>query len=105
MGANFVPSNANLTMGYWKLQHITHNNPFTIKVIYFGRYIDDIVIIWDGTRESMESIVQYCNNNPLGLSCTHVMHPDKLAFLDIELYHSEFQIPDICLGGPLLNTN
>lgn len=89
MGANFAPIYANLTMGYWERQYISHNNPFIANIILFGRYINDIVIIWDGTIDSLVQFVSHCNHNNLGLSFTHVVNPDRLAFLDLELYHSD----------------
>lgn len=92
MGANFAPSYTNLTMGYWELQYISHNNPFAAHIIYYGRYIDDIILIWEGTSESIESFVKHCNCNSLGLSFTHVIDPEKLIFLDLELFHSESEI-------------
>lgn len=82
MGANFAPSYSNLTMGYWELQYVLYNNPFAAHIIYYGRYIDDIVIIWDGPKESVDPFVEHCNHNSLGLSFTHVQDSNKLAFLD-----------------------
>lgn len=87
MGANFAPSYANLTMGYWEHMYLAADHPHAAHVIYYGRYIDDIVIIWDGTFDDIMTFVQYCNHNSLGLSFTHVADPDTLAFLDLELCH------------------
>lgn len=47
MGAHFAPSYANLTMGHWEHQYIWHNNPFSSHIVFYGRYIDDVIIIWD----------------------------------------------------------
>lgn len=92
MGANFAPSYANLTMGYWELLHIDHNNPFATHVVYSGWYMDDIIIIWDGSPQLIDSFVHHCNNNTLGLSFTHVSAQESLAFLDLELCHKDRSI-------------
>lgn len=85
MGANFAPSYANLAMGYWETHHIWKNNPFSSNIVFFGRYIDDIVIIWEGSMELIGEFVTYCNQNTYGLSFTHVADTTTLAFLDLEL--------------------
>lgn len=48
MGANFAPSYANLAMGYWEKNYIWYNNSFLANIVFFGRYIDNIIVIWDG---------------------------------------------------------
>lgn len=87
MGANFAPSYANLTMGFWETSHIWQNNPYIQHLIFYGRYIDDIIIIWDGPHTIIDKFVQHCNNNSFGLSFTSVWHKEHLAFLDLELGH------------------
>lgn len=92
MGANFAPSYTNLTMGQWENQFIWNNNPFAQHVIFFGRYIDDIVIIWGGSLSQVDDFVAHCNANDLGLSFTAVWSRDSLAFLDLELSHEDVRI-------------
>lgn len=86
MGANFAPSYANLAMGLWELEYVSDQNPFASQVVYYRRYIDDI-IIWDGSIDSGDKFLSYCNTNSLGISFSHVTDPEKLAFLDLELCH------------------
>lgn len=45
MAAHFAPSYANLTMGYCEFLHICHNNPSSSHIIFYGPYIDDVIII------------------------------------------------------------
>ncbi|XP_018422194.1 PREDICTED: protocadherin gamma-B1-like [Nanorana parkeri] len=85
MGANYAPSYANLTMGLWEEFHIWH-------LIFFGRYINYILIIWDGPPDTIQDFVAHCNTNPSGLSFTHVTDQRSLVFLDLELTHSEGKI-------------
>lgn len=73
-------------MGLWELHHVTDNNPFAFQIIYYDHYIDTIIIIWDGSIDSVEESLSHCNTNSLGISFTHVTYPEKLALLDLELY-------------------
>lgn len=89
MGANFAPSYVNLAMGFWENLHILLNNPFSRNIVFFGRYIDDVIIIWDGSFDVINQFVHYCNNNQYGLSFTFVTDPNTLPFLDLKLRHDE----------------
>lgn len=86
MGANFAPSYANLAMDFGENNHIHKNNPFAANIVFFWRYIDDFIIIWD---DLITSFVQHCNNNTYGLSVTN---PSTIDFLDLELGHNGHRI-------------
>lgn len=55
-------------------------------MVLFGRYIDDIIVIWDGSPAQIDDFVLHCNTNNLGLSFTSVSNKEKLPFLDLELF-------------------
>lgn len=67
MGVIFAPCYANLAMGFWEEHSIWTDNPFMRHLVFYGRYIDDVFIIWDGDANSFLSFVAYCNTNDLGL--------------------------------------
>lgn len=92
MGTNFAPSYANLTMGLWEDCFIWNNNPFAKHLVFYGPYIDDIIVIWNGPSSSIDGFVSHCNNNDLGLSFTSVHNVDSLSFLDLELFHDNTHI-------------
>lgn len=92
MGANFAPSYANLAMGYWEKNHIWYNNPYSANIVFFGRYSDDIIVIWDGPVDLITLFVEHCNRNPYGLAFTHVFDSNNLIFLDLELSHKDGSI-------------
>lgn len=92
MGAKFAPSYANLTMGLWENRFIWNNNSFAKHLVFFGRYIDDIIIIWGGSQSLIDNFVLHCNINDLGLSFTSACNKDSLSFLDLELFHGHDQI-------------
>lgn len=92
MGANIAPLYVNLAMDFWEINHIHKNNQFAANIVFFGRYIDDLNIIWDVAPALITSFVQYCNNNTNGLSFTFVTNPSTMAFLDLELGHDVHNI-------------
>lgn len=92
MGANFAPSYANLTMGLWEANYIWFNNPYISHIIFYGGYIDDIIVIWDGQESLFLEFLQHCNNNTYSLSFTSEHHPQLQSFLDLTLYHHEGKI-------------
>lgn len=67
-------------MGYWEKGHIWANNSFAEHIVFYGRYIDDILLIWDGGPDVFSPFVAHCNADPLGLSFTHVLDPKELFF-------------------------
>lgn len=72
MGAKFSPSLANLFMGRWeKLSLFSHSNLFTDKIIWYGRYIDDPVMVWNNVDGTLSSFVSYINDNDLNLEFSH----------------------------------
>lgn len=85
MGARFAPSYANIFMGFWEEHFIWKNNPFGANLVLYARYIDDILIIWDGSDPSLQSFLEHCKNNPFGIEFTHVLDEKCLVFLDLEL--------------------
>lgn len=92
MGAHFAPSYANLAMGLWEHLSIWNDNPFSRYIVFIGRYIDYIIVIWDRTRPPVEQFVSHFNYNDLGLSFTFICSPESLAFLDLELCHTNSAI-------------
>lgn len=89
MGNSFAPCYANLTMGWLEKSCIWRDNPFAAQIILYGRYIDDVIAIWDGPSSSIAPFVEYCNMNYICISFTHVHDPQSLVFLDLELSHAE----------------
>lgn len=70
MGTNFAPCYANLAMRLWEVQFVLKSNPFAMNIIYFGWYID-YIIIWDCPLTSLPLFVAYSNDNTCGFSFTY----------------------------------
>lgn len=85
MGAHFAPCYANLFMGFWEKFYIWFQNTFGRHLVYYGRYIDDVLIILDGSLEAVSQFVSYCSSNQFGIKFTHVVDAKSLVFLDLEL--------------------
>lgn len=51
MGAKYAPSVANLYMAEWEEDALYSRKPQ--QLLLFKRYIDDIIVIWAGDRESL----------------------------------------------------
>lgn len=51
MGTRFSPSFANIYMGDFKTEFIYNEQPWSKNGIYYMRYIDDLLFIWDGSEK------------------------------------------------------
>lgn len=70
LGANFTACYANVTKGYWEELHIWNHSPFAKHIVYYGRYIDVVLLFWRGDVKQFLAFVTHCNNNKLGLHFT-----------------------------------
>lgn len=55
MGARYAPSVANLLMNLWEEEYIYKKIP---QLKLYRRYIDDLVILWDGTVDTFQQFLQ-----------------------------------------------
>ncbi|XP_056407822.1 uncharacterized protein LOC130303807 [Hyla sarda] len=90
MGSPVAPTYANLLLGWWEEAIVfgEDNSRFHHHIIYWGRYIDDVAVIWSGPKVEFENFVQSLNTNPVGLKFTFEIHKDSLVFLDVLLERS-----------------
>ncbi|KAJ8026637.1 hypothetical protein HOLleu_31530 [Holothuria leucospilota] len=83
MGTKMGPSVACLTMGHFEEQlfsQYTGSHPFLYK-----RYIDDIVGGATGTRQDLESFIQFVGSFSPFLKFTHCISDTSVVFLDLQL--------------------
>ena len=83
MGTKMGPSVACLTMGHFEEQlfsQYTGAQPFLYK-----RYIDDIVGVATGTRQDLESFIQFVGSFCPFLKFTHCISDTSVVFLDLQL--------------------
>ncbi|KAJ1144808.1 hypothetical protein NDU88_011103 [Pleurodeles waltl] len=62
MGSTFAPSLASLYMDHFEKEMVlTDDNPFFDNIKLWKRYIDDIFLIWKGTKEEAITFVTWLN--------------------------------------------
>lgn len=84
MGAKFSPSLANLYMGWWEESTLfAHGNPFKTAIAWYGRFIDDLIVVWHGSSGDISDFMKYINTNFLNLEFTCVHHPTQIDYLDL----------------------
>lgn len=84
MGVQYAPSVANLLMNLWEDEYIYNEKYPEIKL--YRRYIDNLVILWDGTVEKFQQFLLELNNNRFGLSFTGKNNSECIEYLDLEIY-------------------
>ncbi|KAM4038417.1 uncharacterized protein ACNLHF_016739 [Anomaloglossus baeobatrachus] len=87
MGCSCAPSYANLYLGWWEDTMVFQEpcSKWVQYITYWGRYIDDVLVLWTGTVDSFQEFVKDLNINNIGLSFTYDIGINKLAFLDVLL--------------------
>ncbi|CAJ0960814.1 unnamed protein product [Ranitomeya imitator] len=72
--------------GLWERKiFITEPLPLVDRVQYWGRYIDDILFIWQGSFEELQIFMGHLNDNNLNLRLTYKAGRSNMEFLDILL--------------------
>lgn len=85
MGARYAPSVANLFMDMWEKEEYVYNRLIP-KIKLYRRYIDDLIIIWDGNAESFKDFLNNLNMNRYGISFTGKWNYQKIDYLDLEIF-------------------
>lgn len=86
MGGKCSPSLAGIYMSAWEMDSIfSDRNPFASHIRWFGRYIDDVLLMWEGPQNLVTPFVTYINNNSMGLKFTANIDFPTTNFLDLTL--------------------
>ena len=83
MGKVYSPSFANLTMSYW--EEINLSRAKKQPTLYL-RYLDDIFIIWDHSREDFQQFYQMLNSAHPNITLKANVQAQELEFLDVLVY-------------------
>lgn len=86
MGAKFAPSVANLYMAKWEEESVMVEQ-YTDMVLY-KRFIDDLIIMWKGSKESLMTLLETMNDNDRNISLTWDINKDRIHFLDLEILNT-----------------
>ena len=82
MGTRAAPNYANLFMGDFEERFI-YNTEWNTYLQYFGRYIDDLFMIWNGSEASLLEFVAYLNSVHETIKFTFKYSASQLEFLDV----------------------
>ncbi|KAJ1172432.1 hypothetical protein NDU88_004279 [Pleurodeles waltl] len=84
MGSTFAPSLACLYVDHFEKEMVlTEENPYVNHIRLWKRYIDDILIIWRGTKEEATTFITWLNTlNPF-LRFTATLGDPAVSFLDL----------------------
>ncbi|OCT87659.1 hypothetical protein XELAEV_18021356mg [Xenopus laevis] len=111
MGACFAPTYANLYMGWWEENHVFGgSDPNLERVILFRRYIDDLLFIWAGNKDSFQGFVESLTNEELNLKFTSTFNTESIVYLDLLISTKEQEIvttiySKLCTGNSLLRAD
>jgi len=84
MGTICAPSYANIFMAEFEKQYIYPH--IKNKSMMYLRYIDDIFMIWKGTRASLDQLLKDLNQIHPTIKFDYEISSDKVNFLDICVY-------------------
>ena len=86
MGAAYAPSYAGLFLGLWEENYIySQHNTFLDKIKWYGRYIDDLFLIFTGSEQELIDFHNYINSTNENLRLSLEYSKKEINFLDIKI--------------------
>ncbi|XP_044764540.1 uncharacterized protein LOC123321102 [Coccinella septempunctata] len=87
MGYPIAPYLADRYMDYFEKTHIFNwGNEFSPLIVYYYRYVDDIIILWKGTDQGFNDFVTYLNSSVNNIKFKNEHINDKECnFLDLNI--------------------
>lgn len=93
MGACFAPNFAILYVrNLEKTKILTPHNPFQEHITFWRHYIDNILLIWKGTKETLQLFLDWLNSCQPHLKFTADPKENNLPFLDLTLQGEDEKI-------------
>lgn len=83
MGAKFAPGVANAFMAQWEETAVYTNTPAELTL--YKRFIDDVVIVWNGDKESLEAFLNKLNDNTKNINLVWRIEEKEIDFLDLNI--------------------
>lgn len=73
-------------MGTWEEKFVySDRNIFADKMIWWGRYIDDIILFWSGSETELLQFHSYLNNTNRSLKLSRDFSSSEINFLDLKI--------------------
>lgn len=87
MGMICAPNDAILFLGWWEhtVVFMAEMSHFKEHILFWGRFIDDVFILWEGDEHLFQDFVQTLNINDLGMHFTSEIHTREITFLDLNI--------------------
>ena len=82
MGSNVSPTLANLTLYPLELEFLKTTN----KILSYWRYLDDCLILFQGTKQELEDHIKYLNTMHPTIKFTATISDDHMDYLDITVF-------------------
>ncbi|XP_077155831.1 uncharacterized protein LOC143818390 [Ranitomeya variabilis] len=89
MGAKCAPAYANTFLGWWEEKFVYPLPSFAAHVHAWFRFIDDIFILWKGTKEECIVFLNNLNSNPFNIFLTYSFSTSEITFLDLKIFPYE----------------
>lgn len=83
MGAKFAPSVANAFMAQWEDQSVYGDTPAELTL--YKRYIDDVIIVWNGKKEGIGQFLNKLNMNEKNIHLSWNIDEKSVEFLDLKI--------------------
>lgn len=87
MGTSCAPSYANLYLGGWERNLFSNEGTamYLHHILLWRRYIDDVLLIWTGSVELLNSFMELLSHNKFNLKFTIQFDTTTISFLDLRL--------------------
>ena len=90
MGSCFSPNYACLYLGYWeKIFVLTTINPWYQYITFYGRYIDDLLVIFNGSETQLLEFHKYLNSINNNIKLTIEYSQQSINFLDLTIFKDD----------------
>ncbi|XP_063794579.1 rap guanine nucleotide exchange factor 1-like [Pseudophryne corroboree] len=85
MGSAVAPSYTNAFMYRLEVQMFSLDPQVSAQVFYYRRYIDDLLILWQGPRDNLVSLLDNHNKTSHPVQFTYDIHNDVINYLDVTI--------------------
>ena len=89
MGTNAAVELANLYVNHWIENHPEFQRVAGHLIRLWKRFIDDIFMIWKGTRAELHEFLELLNSLDPNIKFTAEIHQQESVFLDVVAYRNE----------------
>ena len=87
MGSCFSPNYACLYLGYWEKRFVLNPvNPFFHCITWYGRYIDDLLLIFNASVTQLLELHNYLNSLNPNIKLTIEYSQTTIQFLDLTIF-------------------